>query len=272
MPPQVIAIQVAALPTNVAVVPGRRVTDAHRNRMIVDSPIGDAVVPRVTDSIAVNQIVTDVFTALVRRPAVPHHVPCPAVYMHTGKNIPQAGYFVAVNGLAGIGHYPFGIPVLTQLPSIRIGAPLSLRRVVQHTRPTIGFVIAMCLDPEQIDIVGITAIVTTLVRIADISFPTIRVRPIEGTRMSCRSQFLIDAVAPVERVRQIAGSADAGRACMIEIAYAFYTESCHSILLAMNHENLGCAHRFGHCGHSQYCLSPRTPLSFDAVVLVPLYE
>ena len=217
MPPQVIAIQIAALPTNIAVVPGRRVTDAHRDRMIVDSPIRDAVVPRVTDGIAVNQIVTDVFTALVRRPAVPHHVPCPAVNMHTGKNIPQAGNFVAINSFAGIGHHPFGIPVLTQLPSIRIGAPLGLRRVVQHTRPTIGFVIAMGLDPEQIDIVGITAIVAPLVRIADIGFPAIRVGPIEGARMSCRSQFLINAVAPVERVRQIAGSANAGRACMIEI-------------------------------------------------------
>jgi hypothetical protein len=81
----------------------------------------------------------------------------------------------------------------------------------------------MGLDPEQIDIVGITAIVAPLVSIADIGFPTIRVGPIEGARMSCRSQFLINAVAPVERVRQIAGSADAGCACMIEIADSFYT-------------------------------------------------
>ena len=110
-------------------------------------------------------------------------------------------------------------------------------RSAGHTRTTIGFVIAMGLDPEQIDIVGITTIVATLVRIADIGFPAIRVGPIECARMSGRSQCLIDAVAPVERVRQIAGSANAGRACMIEIAYAFYTESCHSLLLAMPHEH-----------------------------------
>src|ERR1051325_2167835 len=101
MPPQVIPVQITAVPLNVATVPGERVTHTDGDRMIVYPPVRHAVDPGFGDRVAVDQIVTYIFAAFVGGGAIVHVPPGAAVDVHAGEDVPKARHIVEVDGIAG---------------------------------------------------------------------------------------------------------------------------------------------------------------------------
>ncbi|KAK0329532.1 hypothetical protein LTR94_036388, partial [Friedmanniomyces endolithicus] len=96
------------------------------------------------------------------------------------EDVPQTGDGVQVDGVAGIGHHPFAVPVLAQLPPVGPGAPFAVRDIVQHARPPVGLGIAVRLDPEQVDVVDPVAVAPALVDVADVGLPDVGIGPVEG--------------------------------------------------------------------------------------------
>src|SRR5574341_1426461 len=190
--PEMVAIQIAAVPADAAAVPGGRITHAHGDGVVVEPPVRHTVDPCRADRVAVDEVVAHVLAALLGCPAVPHVVPGTAVDVHAGENVPQAGNVVAVHRLARIGHHPFRIPVLAELPLVGPGAPLRLRRVVEHAGAAVGLVVAVRLDPEDVDVVDPGTVIAALIAVADVGFPAVGAGAVEGAREPASAQLAVE--------------------------------------------------------------------------------
>jgi hypothetical protein len=147
--------------------------------------------------------------------------------VQAGEDVPQPRNVVAVDRIARICHDPLGVPVLAELPLPRERTPVGLRGVVQQPSLAVGRVIAVGLDPEDVDVVA------ALVGIADVGLPAIGVGEIEAAGVPGGLQAVVEAVAAVEGVGEIAGRGHAGGPCIAEVANALDAQSSHFILPAM---------------------------------------
>ena len=85
----------------------------------------------------------------------------------------------------------------------------------------------MSFNPEDIYIVHPMYIITALVQITDICLPTSCICKIKSAGVASRTQLTIETITAIERISQIASSANASSTRMTKIPNTFYTKISH---------------------------------------------